>query len=386
MQMRTRKNWLAAAIVVSAVNMRAPITGVGSLLRAIQPELGFSATVAGMVTTIPLLAFALVSPMTGPCCRRLGPAKTLILGLSAIVLGILIRSYAGLWGFFLGTMVVGCGIAVINVLLPALIKSVFPDKVGVYTSLFTTGMAAFAGVSAGLSVPIAASLGWRGSLAVWILPAMAAVLFWLPHRTLTLGSGSSDKSYAKQMLRSPTARWVAVFMGVQSLLFYGYVAWLPTILQSKGMDVAGSGFYASIYQYVSIAGAFVTPILAGRSRNQKGLVLLGTVTYLTGLTMCLLAPSGFFLLLSVIICGWSTGSCISLAMTIISLRAENAQAATALSGMAQSFGYGIAAVGPFIMGAIFDLTASWTAPMLFLIADVFILFFAGLRAGEDRYA
>ena len=227
--MREKKSerWLLIAIVLIACNLRAAITGVGSLVGMIQRDLSLSSTVSGLITTIPLLAFAAVSPLASGLAQKRGLGKTLFAGFVVLAAGILVRSYLGTAGLFLGTVLVGGGIAIGNVLIPALIKGRFPQRVGSLTSLYTTAMAVFSGVAAGVSVPLANQVGWRNTLAIWVVLAVLALIVWFPQRGVVL-EHKAQQGQHKPLLKSGTAWWVSVYMGVQSLLFYSFVAWLPT--------------------------------------------------------------------------------------------------------------------------------------------------------------
>ncbi len=261
--MREKKSerWLLIAIVLIACNLRAAITGVGSLVGMIQRDLSLSSTVSGLITTIPLLAFAAVSPLASGLAQKRGLGKTLFAGFVVLAAGILVRSYLGTAGLFLGTVLVGGGIAVGNVLIPALIKGRFPQRVGSLTSLYTTAMAVFSGVAAGVSVPLANQVGWRNTLAIWVVLAVLALIVWFPQRGVVL-EHKAQQGQHKPLLKSGTAWWVSVYMGVQSLLFYSFVAWLPTILQAKGLSAETAGYFFSVYQLP------VAP--AGRPAAQPG--------------------------------------------------------------------------------------------------------------------
>lgn len=378
---------LIAGIILVACVLRTPLTGVGSLISQIRPELDLSHFLSGMITTIPLIAFAAVSPFVGKLSGTFGAGKTLTLSLFVLTAGIVLRSMGGSAGFFPGTAVIGIGIAVGNVLLPSIIKSAFPDKVGLLTGIYTTCIAISAGVSSGISIPLSHSnnFGWRGSLSIWVLLTLPAIIIWLPlwnYRTNEPSAGGQVS--LKVLLRSPAAWSVTVYMGVQSLLFYSFVAWLPAILQSKGISPDSSGYYASLYQWAGIPASFAVPLLAAGYKDQKLLSAIISVIYAAGLILVLVSGGHTGLLAGVLLCGFCTGACLSLAMCLIGLRTKNASQAASLSGISQSFGYALAAVSPTLLGGIYDSMESWTVPLLVLIAMTIVLLISGVQAGRNR--
>jgi CP family cyanate transporter-like MFS transporter len=271
------------------------------------------------------------------------------------------------------------------VLLPSLIKSAFPARVGVLTGVYTSCIAIAAGLSSGVSVPLAARAprGWRGALAVWLIPAAVAIVVWLPrwgYRTAPAGARESVPLGA--LLRSPVAWNVAIYMGVQSLLFYSFVAWLPAMLHFKGIAPETAGYFASVFQWIGIPASFAVSLLAGRLKGQRLLASVIALVYASGLLLLLLAGSQPALLLGVLLCGLCTGACLSLSMCLMNLRTSSPAQTAALSGVSQSFGYALAAVRPALLGGIYDRAGSWTIPLLFLLAMTAVLFVSGLFAGR----
>ena len=384
---KNKDKLLIAGIILLACNLRSPITGVGSLISYIMNDLHLSGSISGLITTVPLIAFAVVSPFAGKLAIRFGIGKTLTVSLLILAAGIALRSAGGTPAFFCGTAVIGIGIAFGNVLLPSIVKSAFPSKVGVLTGVYTTSIALSAGLSSGVSIPIASGnpFGWRGALAVWLILAIAAILLWLHLWGYRVVSSSTQAPVRfSSMFKSPIAWNVAIYMGVQSLLFYSFVAWLPAILQSKGVSPDTAGYFASVYQWIGIPASFAIPMLAGRMKGQRLLAGVISGIYAAGLFLFLLEDSYFALLLGVLLCGFCTGACLSLSMCLMGLRTSSAAQTAALSGVSQSFGYALAAVSPDILGALYDRTASWTMPIIFLLAMTVVLFLSGIFAGRQR--
>ena len=247
--------------------LRAPITGLGSLVSTIRDGLGLSSTSAGMLTTIPLIAFGIIYVSVGHFSDRLGAGKVMLVGLLLLVAGIVLRTFAVAAGLFIGTAIIGIGLAVGNVLIPAFIKAFFPEKVGTMTSAYTTSMSVFAGISGGISVPLAKAYGWQLSLFIWIIPAATALLLWLPNRNTVLAVKAKRASKGGSIAKDSMTWLISLYMGVQSLLFYCFVAWFATFLQSRRFDFSVSGYYNSIYMLLGIPGSLVVPILAEKSKK-----------------------------------------------------------------------------------------------------------------------
>lgn len=304
-----------------------------------------------------------------------------------MAVGIEIRSFAGTAGLFIGTAIIGIGIAVGNVMIPSIIKSEFPLRIGMITGIFTTSMSILAGISSGISVPLSedVGLGWKNALAIWVVLVIVTMLIWLFQWNLQLKGKNQfgNDSPKENVYKSSIAWYVALYMGIQSFLYYCFVAWLPTILQAKGINVETAGYYASAYQIVAIPASFVVPLLAVRRKNQK--LVTGTISciYAVSIFMFLIANSTMIIAVSVLLCGLCSGGCISLAMSFIGLRSSGAGEAAKLSGMAQSLGYTLAAIGPFIIGSVFDLFHSWNIPLTGLIIMAICLLIVGNKAGED---
>ena len=373
---------LIVAIIAFACGLRAPITGVGSLVGMITQELGLSATFTGMLTTIPLIMFGIFSVFVGKMANTIGAGKVTVIGLVLIIGGIIMRSYMGAGGLFLGTMVIGIGITVGNVLVPAIIKSEFPNKIGLLTAAYTTVMSIFAGISGGVSVPIAQKYGWENSLSIWIVLIAIPLIIWLPNIRLKLKAGSQNGN--SSIVKNMMTWWISFYMGVQSLLFYGFIAWFASIVQSYGIDDKTAGYYNSIFILLGIPGAILVPMVMGPKRNHSIVGAFTGILYLIGLIALLFGSNQVALLITVISCGFCSGACISFSMALFGLHTRNAADTSKLSGFAQSIGYFIAATGPILMGKLYDITSSWIMPIVLLIIASAILTVLGILVGRKK--
>lgn len=386
-QKKFTKILLIAGILCIAINLRPALAGVGPLIEDIRTGTGLSNSLLGLLTTLPLLAFGVVSTLTPLFTKRFGIGGTLFGAMILLTIGIGIRSIDWVPALYIGTLLLGIAIAFGNVLLPSLTKRNFSENSGFITSLYSSVMALGASIAAGISVPLAdnVGLGWRGSLGIWALVALLAVFVWMP-QLLRLKKSDPTRSFVeamKNLTRSRLAWQVALFMGLQSLTFYVILAWLPAILQSRGFDASFSGWMLSLSQGTGILGSLVVPVFAGRRKDQRSIVCLLVIIEAIGL-VGLLFPQLGWIALWVSLIGFVLGGTFGLALLFIVLRSRDSESATELSGMAQSIGYFVAASGPIVFGSIYDLTESWTYPLIVLFVITFLKLVMGLGAGKPH--
>lgn len=381
---------IVTGIIVVAFNLRPSITSVGPLIGTIRDQLGLSNWSAGMLTSLPLIAFAVMSPLVAKLSNRFTNERVMLLGLFMLFIGITLRSMTIISLLFAGTLLIGLGIAICNVLLPSVIKEKFPMQVALMTSIYSTAMGIFAATASGLSVPIAEGLhlGWQVALIVWAIPALLGIIIWI-----YLAKQSTDHYRVfyqpiieqKRIWRSPLAWQVAAFMGFQSFLFYVTISWMPEILQAYGISAAAAGWMLSFLQFIGLPASFIVPVLAGKYRSQHGIVLAMGLFSIIGYTGLLLGKSNIVMVVSIILIGFSLSGTFALALTLLGMRARNGKQAAQLSGMAQSFGYVLAAIGPFLIGYLYDKTQTWDIPLLTLISVAIIVVVFGFGAGRDKY-
>ncbi|WP_225216188.1 CynX/NimT family MFS transporter [Psychrobacillus faecigallinarum] len=381
---------LIIGIIFISSTLRAPLTAVGPIISYIREGLDISNVLAGFITTIPLLAFAIISPFAPRVARRLGMEMTLFLAILLLAVGIAIRSIGTPFFLLFGTALVGVAIAFANVLIPSFIKLKFPLQIGLLTGIFTVSMNLSAGIGAGISYPIAegTSFGWQGALGFWSILAIVACLVWIPQikkkQQLITEGPDTNPVKAKSILKSPLTWSITLCMGFQSLIFYTTAAWIPEILQTQGMEAEKSGWMLSIMQFSQLPMTFLIPILAGRMKDQRILVAVYTVCYLIGFTGLLYGSLSLAILWMVFL-GLGGGASFGLVMMFFSLRSRTPMEAADLSGVAQSIGYLLAAIGPVFFGFVHDTTGSWNTPMILFIVTAILLFSAGMHAGRNRF-
>ncbi|MEP0546955.1 MAG: MFS transporter [Rhodothermales bacterium] len=378
-----RRGLLVMGIVLIAVNLRPALAGIGPLVADIRDATGLSNTALGLLTTLPLLAFGFVSALTPLVTRRRGIEGALAVALALIGVGTVVRAVPSVALLFGGMALLGVGIALGNVLLPALVKRDFPERSGPMTSLYSSAMGVGATVAAGVAVPLAAVLGWRGSLGAWAVLALVALAAWLPQlrRRTPARTSRSVGASLRDLGRSPLAWQVALFMGLQSLTFYVVLAWLPDLLQSRGLGAAEAGWMLALSQATGVLGSAVVPLWAGRRADQRGIVWALALVEAVALAG-LLAPGLDLAALWVGLLGFVLGGTFGLSLLFLVVRAADAETATALSGMAQSVGYLLAAVGPTLFGALHDLSGGWSVPLLSLVVVLGAKVVVGLGAGR----
>lgn len=385
-----QKALLLAGIVLISVNLRPALAGVGPLVGAIRDTTGLSNAMLGLLTTLPLLAFGVVSMFTPLATRRFGIEGTLAGAMALLTTGILLRVIPSVGMLFFGTLILGVAIAFGNVLLPSIAKRDFPERTGLITGLYSSVLGVGAASAAGLSVPLAADLGlgWRGSLGAWALLSVAGLLIWLPQLRyrIPIRRGGEKRSFREalgRLGRSPIAWKVALFMGLQSLTFYVVLAWLPEILRDRGLEAGAAGWMLSLSQATGVLGTLVVPAWADRLRSQRLLVwgLVGMeLVSLVGLAL----PEPWLVGVWVSLIGFALGGSFGLALLFIVIRSPDTEQATELSGMAQSVGYLLAAVGPTLFGALHDLTAGWMIPLVMLGITALLKVWTGHGAGAPQ--
>ncbi|WP_031003217.1 CynX/NimT family MFS transporter [Streptomyces sp. NRRL F-5727] len=383
---------LLAGIVLASLNMRVALASVAPLVGEMTGAFGLSSTAGSLITSIPVLFLglgALVAPWLG---RRFGAERTVLAALLLLAGGILLRLLPSVTALYGGGVLVGTAIALLNVVMPGLIKRDFPDRAAAMTSVYTGAMVAGATVAAAAAVPLEEALGggWQGSLGSWSLLAVVAAVAWLPQVLIARGRTGHEVRAVPAAGAAPVRVWrsalawqVTLFMGLQSLWSYVLIAWMPTIFTDHGMSRSEAGVVFAFNNLIQIAGAFAVPLLAGRRRSQRPLVALVTTLVAAGYAGLLVAPAEGAWLWSAVL-GIGQGGALGLALTLIVLRTKDAPTAARLSGMAQTVGYLMAAAGPLAAGALHQATGSWTLPISLVLGVCAAAAGVGMLAARDR--
>lgn len=423
-----------AGILLIATNLRMPMTSASPLLPRIREDVGLSAASASFLISLPLLCFAVFSPIVPRIAARFGLAHSLFGALIAVNVGIILRSWVGSFGLWAGTVLIGVGIAIMNVLLPALIKRDFPDHAGTLTGVYSAFQSLMAALAAAVAVPIAGlpGWGWQGALGLTLGAGLIGLAVFAPQvradhvvrrqqvlarnqvATATSDAGaSSDVGAAsaeteataqanpaiassaaspaeaspaaarpRSLLRSPLAWVITAFMGFQSTLFYSVLAWWPAIEMSSGISEESAGFHIAVIQASGIVGSLVAGWLMKRGVVGPT-VAVAVSTVIVVLAGTMLAPQ--LALLWALLIGTAQGGLFTVALTLFGARARTPMSAARLSGMAQTFGYVIAASVPPVLGVVREATGSWTASLWILLGIAVITLVAGLVSAKPRY-
>ncbi|MFD7703877.1 CynX/NimT family MFS transporter [Streptomyces caelestis] len=390
-----RTRLLVAGIVLTAFNLRPAITSLGALLEEVRDGLGMSGSVAGLLTSVPPLCFAVFGVTAPRLARRFGAGAVVCAGMVAIGAGLLIRPYVGGTAAFLATTALALmGIAVSNVLMPVIVKRWFPDRVGSMTGLYSMALALGTATAAAVTVPLTDALGgnWQSGLAVWAALAAAAVLPWLPFVRERDGAdgarGARDEQAASteapawRITRSRTAWALAVFFGLQATAAYITMGWMAQIFRDAGVPAGRAGLLLAVTMVMGVPLAFVIPRLATRLPHQGPIVLALGVSGLVGYAGLYLAPAAgawvWAVLLGVANCAFP------LALTMVGMRARTGAGVAQLSAFAQSTGYLISIPGPLLVGVLYQHSGGWGLPIALMAGLMIPQTVVGVLAGRDR--
>ncbi|MDR8408653.1 MFS transporter [Nonomuraea sp. 3-1Str] len=401
-----RSALLVSGFVLAALNLRPALAGVSPLLDEIMTDVGLAPAGGGAITTVMVLCLGLFGWLTPFLARRMGLDRTLLAGLLLLACGVLIRASGGAPALYLGAALAGTAIAVMNVAMPGVVKQHFPDQIGPYTSVYVSGLVVGAAAASALMVPLEhlTGYGWRGVSALAAVPALAAALLWLPQALpgrraadapgpdspggagAGTGAGTGTAVRARPfaaVLRSSVTWWVTAFMGFQSLTFYIVLAWLPTIFQESGVPADRAGYLLGLTNLAQVGATLAVPVHAGRRASQVPHVVVASVLTIAGYVALLVAPTTVPWLWMIVL-GLGQGASIALALLIIALRAPDPASVTALSAVAQSCGYVLAALGPLLIGLLRQESGGWTVPLLAGLAACLVQTVAGVYAARPR--
>ena len=380
------------ALVLVAINLRPAVTSLGPVLEEVRASLGMSAAVAGLLTSVPAVCFALIGATASVLARRWGTGGVIALGTGALVLGLAVRPFAGGTGSFIAlTALALAGIALANVLLPVVVKQRFPDRVGAMTGLYSVALNLGASTAAAVTVPLTAGVfggDWRLGLGVWAVLAATALPAWIllardriaaPAPPVSPGAGATG---GLPLRRQPIAWALAVYFGLQSTAAYVIMGWLPQIFRDAGLSARTAGLLFAVTALLGVPLSFLLSALAGRLPRQSGVAVLiglfGVAGYVGLWVDPAAAPWLWVVLLGVANCSFP------LVLTMIALRGRDAATVARLSAFAQSTGYLLSVPGPIVVGVLYDHTGSWRIPLALMAVLMVPQMAAGVLAGRDR--
>lgn len=381
----SRNALLLAGMVAVAANLRPAASSVGPVLDQVRDALGLSSTAASVLLALPLVCFGAMALLAPLLATRLGYGRSIGLALVCLIVGLLGRIAGDVPALYAGTFLAGAAIAVVNVMQPALVKHRFPARTGFATALYSTSMIGVASLAAAVTVPIEDWLGgdWKLALGIWAAPAVLALAIWLPQVREGAEAGAEPirLGAALRLGRDPVARQMTVFFGLQAASFYAVLSWLPTVFQAEGVSSTTAGLLLGVSVIMGLPAALVVPSLAARARDQRFFAVSFCAVTAVGFLGLILAPTSAPYLWAVLI-GVGQGASFPLALTLIVLRGPDATVTTGLSTLTQAGGYLIAALGPLTIGAVHDLSGSWTLAVAVLAVALVPQALAGLGAGR----
>ena len=389
MTKQTNKVIILLGIIFLGMILRTPITSVGAIIGPLKKLLEINNTVAGLITTIPLIAFAIFSPFVAKISNKIGLEKTIFLATIVASIGLLLRFYINASVFFVTTFIIGVGITVGNVLLPGLTKKYFPENLGVMTGFYAVIMNVSASIAAGISYPILnTNIGgekFSTGLAVniWLIISVLNIVI---YAIITKNSKSEriedKKSGGKGYLRSIKMWSVMLSMGLQSALFYCSVSWFAEIMISKGFTPSEAGLLLSISQFAQFPSTFLVPVLAEKIKNKLIIPIFIALGYVVSLVGMVYIQGNFALMtIYIVLFALAGGGSFSYVMYLFSAKSKNEEEAADISGLAQAGGYWLAAIFPPLLGYIRDVL-NWDVAIYILIVTASLLFITLLHSSS----
>jgi CP family cyanate transporter-like MFS transporter len=365
---------LVVAVAAAGFNLRTAITSLPPLFPELQTRLHLSSATLSLLAATPVICFGVASAFAAWLNRRFGEEAVLLAALVVLTAGLLLRGVAPGILLFPGTALAAGAIAILNVLLSSMVKRRWPERAGLLIGIYLTALSVGAILSSLISVPLYRSSGGSVPLAlgVWAAPAALAVLLWLPQLRYRSARSAPAAPAGPEAGRIKIYRYaltwqVTAFMGLQSLLYYAALSWLPTIFQDRGSSAVTAGNLLGLMGVGNLATSLIVPVLAHRAPGQRALVvpsLIGTAAGLAGSLWAPLGQAPFW----VLVLGISQGSCLGLAIFFMLARAPNPGVAASLSAFSQSVGYLAASAGPLEVGLLHTATGSWDIPVVLLLA------------------
>ncbi len=377
---------LGLAVMLVAVSMRSPVTSLGALLADVQARLGLDPALAGALTSAPTLVFGMVGASVPFLMRRLPTGLAITASMAMIALGTLVRGAGSTVWLLVGTLVAMAGIAVVNVLLPVVVRSGFPSRQGWMTGLYVSALQVGAAAGASLSVPIAdASGGWQAGLAWWAAPALVGGVAWLSSSRLVSSHGRRDAAGStlswSHLVRDRIAVSLTLLFGIQSALAYVVMGWLPTIFRDAGLTPTAAGAMLAIAIVVATPAGLLLPPWVARRHDQRAFVWVVSVPWAVGFVGLIVAPTTVPYVWAALI-GVGLAS-FPVVLLLIGLRSATAADTRQVSAFAQGIGYLVALPAPLLFGVLHDATGGWTVPVAVLVALLVPLVWFGRDAGRS---
>lgn len=386
--MNRKNTLLILTIIFIAANLRGPLTMVGPLIPAMKESLTSGNSIFGILTSIPLLVFGIISIIAPKLDNKFGKKTTIISSLILLSAGLIVRSLGSVSTLLIGSVLLALGIGICNVLLPSVIVEGAPQKeVGKLTGIFTTTMGLFGSIASGASIFLASIIGWKFALELFLITVIIALILWLSYSKTVENIEKEEQQEPEiklsYLLKSKLVWAIALFMGIQSWIAYAIFAWVPSILIDRGMSANFSALALMLIQLCSMPTMYIIPVLAGKKKNQSMFVATTTMIAFIG-CLSLFASNTIILIIGLILIGIGQGASLSFSYLFFAVRTNNAKETSALSGLSQTIGYFIASTGPLFFGYLHDITNSWGSSLTFMLVMHVILLSVGIISGRNK--
>jgi CP family cyanate transporter-like MFS transporter len=379
--------WALLSLVFTSLAIRPPVASIGPLVDELVRTEFLTLFQVSLMSSLPIVCFGIGAFASPYLVKRFTLNKAMMFVLVILSIAMATRLIGGFPAIITSTVVIGLAIAIANVLIPTIVREQFPDRIELITGVYVTLLAISASFAAAIAVPSSDLLGgWRAALAVWILPALFAIVFWIPlFRSKSVTKVTSVETHAEEkraVVRSPLTWGIVFFFGLQSGGFYSILNWLPSLLIDRGMSEVDAGALLGLTTFVGVPSGFLASLLFRKFKSLSGIAVVMTSLTLAGLLMIWLTPE--LLVLACVITGFGFAATFPLSLTLIGSRASTSTQTTALSALAQGWGYLISAAGTFGFGLLRDVTGNWDASLILVSMLTFIQLFAGAVAGRDK--
>lgn len=381
------KKWFLLSMMLVAANLRLPITIIPPLLNTIEKNLGIPKSMAGMITSIPLITFAVLSPVIVKVAKKLGNELTIFVFFILLILGSYLRIIPTIWALMLGTFLAGVGIDSGNVLVPAIIKDRLPDQIPLGTSLYTMSMLLIGAIGTAASGILITKISLQATLAILSVVAIIALIFWIPN--LRYNERNSTKEAKEVHYRSvwnQSLGWlITAFFGLQSLVYYSFITWLPSVLENHGISTIFASNLLTVLQLSGLPCSFIVPFLSVRKHGLRWLLTMLFIGYaIAPLGYLLTTSNAVFLTIITIVTGFGSGLAFNMAVVFFTEKTTNPYQTAEVSGMAQSAGYLLAAIGPVLFGYIENSLHSWNLIITILIIMSALLTLSGVFIARHK--
>ena len=379
--------WALLSLVFISLAIRPPVASIGPLVDELVKTEFLTLLQVSLMTSLPIVCFGIGAFASPALVKRFTLNRAMMFVLIVLSVAMATRLIGGFPALIVSTVIIGLAIAIANVLIPTIVREQFPERIELITGVYVTLLAISASFAAAIAVPSSNLLGgWRGALAIWIIPALLAIFFWVPlFRSKSVGKITSVATHAEErraVVRSPLTWGIVFFFGLQSGGFYSILNWFPSLLIDRGMNAVDAGALLGLTTFVGVPSGFLASLLFRRFKSLSGVAMIMTLLTLTGLLMIWLTPQ--FLVLACVITGFGFAATFPLSLTLIGSRASTSTQTTQLSALAQGWGYLISAAGTFGFGLLRDVTGNWDASLILVSVLTFVQIIAGAVAGRDK--